>query len=57
MTLARRLRVRDRIPQSNSTGGRVFGMHITVVMPPMAAAVLPLEKSSFCGWPGSRMWT
>src|SRR5215475_8201925 len=32
-------------------------MHITVVMPPTAAAALPLPKSSFCGCPGSRMWT
>src|SRR5262249_9061229 len=32
-------------------------MHITVVMPPTAAAAPPLPKSSFCGCPGSRMWT
>src|SRR6516165_12193817 len=32
-------------------------MHITVVMPPTAAAALPLPKSSLCGCPGSRMWT
>src|SRR5262245_27426348 len=32
-------------------------MHITVVMPPTAAAPLPPPKSSLCGCPGSRMWT
>ena len=50
------LRARSK-PATESIGGLVFGMHITVVMPPIAAAALPLAKSSFCGWPGSRMWT
>src|SRR5215468_4174455 len=45
------------MPDSESIGGLVLGMHITVVMPPTAAAALPLPKSSFCGCPGSRMWT
>src|SRR2546427_3409446 len=40
-----------------STAGTVFGMSITVVTPPAAAAAVSVPKSSFSGKPGSRLWT
>ena len=39
------------------TGGTLFGMSRTVVMPPSAAARVPVAKFSRCGCPGSRRWT
>src|SRR3989338_4043754 len=38
-------------------GGIVFGMSRKVVMPPFAAAIEPVRKSSLCVNPGSLMWT
>src|SRR3990170_568085 len=39
------------------TGGFVFGMSNTAVTPPIAAAVVPVKKSSASVLPGSRKWT
>src|SRR6267378_6486463 len=42
---------------AESTAGTVFGMSITVVTPPMAAARVRVPKSSLSGKPGSRLCT
>src|SRR5580658_9418501 len=40
-----------------SAGGVVFGMQTTVVKPPAAAALEPVNIVSLWVWPGSRKWT
>jgi len=47
----------DSSTPTESTAGTVFGMSITVVTPPAAAASVRVPKSSFCGKPGSRLCT
>jgi len=36
--------------------GSVFGMAMTVVTPPAAAAAVALAQSSLCSSPGERAW-
>jgi len=42
---------------AESTAGTVFGMSITVVTPPAAAAAVSVPKSSLSGKPGSLLCT
>src|SRR5579872_4005309 len=47
----------DSSTPAPSTAGTVFGMSITVVTPPAAAAAVSVPKSSLSGNPGSRLCT
>ena len=40
-----------------SAAGVVFGIQHTLVIPPAAAAAVPVMISSLWVWPGSRRWT
>ena len=40
-----------------SPAGVVFGIVVTQVKPPAAAAAAPVARVSASGWPGSRKWT